>query len=397
MRKKVFVFFALLALIGFITYAYLPIHTSEFFVCISLTHPKAPINMLCSGYHPLRAVYVHTPVAVDAMGRIYIVGIKKSKVQVVVVNRHGKIERVITPRWQDGHFLPFCFHISVSPSGKHIWTIGWDRGVSVKKVVHRVTVHNRNGESEGEWLIGSYGTTELLLNAYSEYGAYVIASDVACFRFEIGQEKLQEFKISENFRVILPTFFHNGKYWSGWLDLDWLTQRFGTQQSEQQITKPEVRKGLFGIVIWSPEEGIQIVSSVGFPMPLNIQWIDEQGNLYSYCRGHYSIHLPSIVEKIPILEKLFKNFGIFENRLYPVIPKILVFSPKGKPLDVISLPAVIRPKNGEKLEYGQLVKVDETGIYLEVAKVNEPREYRIVKIVKKPRWKVWWEKITGKG
>ena len=29
---------------------------------------------------------------------------------------------------------------------------------------------------------------------------------------------------------------------------------------------------------------------------------------------------------------------------------------------------------GENLEYGQLVKVDEKGIYLEVEKVNEPRE-----------------------
>jgi len=52
-------------------------------------------------------------------------------------------------------------------------------------------------------------------------------------------------------------------------------------------------------------------------------------------------------------------------------------------LEAIPLSHVIRPKRGEKLEYGELVKVDDKGIYWEVEKVNESKEYRIVRIVKK--------------
>ena len=59
------------------------------------------------------------------------------------------------------------------------------------------------------------------------------------------------------------------------------------------------------------------------------------------------------------------------------------------------LSSVLRPRRGENLEYGQLVKVDEKGIFLEVEKVNEPREYRIVRIVKKRRWQVWWETLRS--
>ena len=54
-------------------------------------------------------------------------------------------------------------------------------------------------------------------------------------------------------------------------------------------------------------------------------------------------------------------------------------------MEAIPLSHVIRPKRGEKLEYGELVKVDDKGIYWEVEKVNEPKEYRIVRIVKKRR------------
>ncbi|MCS3921099.1 hypothetical protein Q2T83_01685 [Fervidibacter sacchari] len=42
---------------------------------------------------------------------------------------------------------------------------------------------------------------------------------------------------------------------------------------------------------------------------------------------------------------------------------VLIFSPKGEILEAIPLSHVIRPKRGEKLEYGELVKVDDKGIY----------------------------------
>ncbi|MDW8026738.1 MAG: hypothetical protein RMK18_12900, partial [Armatimonadota bacterium] len=56
----------------------------------------------------------------------------------------------------------------------------------------------------------------------------------------------------------------------------------------------------------------------------------------------------------------------------------------------------------EQTRYGQIVKIDERGIYLEVlfgsgwdaSSLRKPREYWIVRIVKKPRWKVWWERLT---
>jgi hypothetical protein len=74
---------------------------------------------------------------------------------------------------------------------------------------------------------------------------------------------------------------------------------------------------------------------------------------------------------------------------------IRVFSPRGELKEVIYLWQIIRPQRGEKLKYGQLVKVDEKGIYWEVGKVNEPREYRIVRLVKKRRWQVWLDALRS--
>ncbi|MCS7192123.1 MAG: hypothetical protein NZ937_03960 [Armatimonadetes bacterium] len=336
MWKRGFIFVVILTFVGFVVYACSLVPASELFFCIPLTAPEAPVSALRGGHYPLRNIHVRTPVTVDAKGRIYIVGSKDGKVQVVVVNKLGRIERVITPHWRDSRFLQWSFHISVSPSGNRIWTIEWDKDISAKKIVHRVSVHDREGKPEGEWLISGYGTSELLLNACSEHGAYVIASDVVCFYFEIEQKKPQEFEIPESFRPIYPIFFHDGKYW-GMNKFDQLTQQIGEPESKKRIAKPEGRRNLFGIVTWSPQEGVQLISAVGFPARMNIQWIDEQGNFYDYRWGHYSVHLPSFLTRIPILIKMLKAFGIYEKVLKPISPQILIFSPKGKLLDVVPL------------------------------------------------------------
>ena len=389
-KKRKFIAFTVIStLTGIIIYGHSSIHLVEPFFSVLLSHPEAPIERLHGKqYDPLRATRVYAPVALDAKKRIYIAGSKGGKTQVLVLNRQGEIERIFTPRLKGGRFSRWCALFSVSPSGNRIWTVEWE-----KVGIHRITVHDRYGKPEAEWLISGYATVELLINAYSEYGAYLFASDVACFRFEIGKKEPQEFKIPENFRPLYPIFFRDGRYW-GMSELDWLIQRIGASEFKKQMAKSETQKDSYGIVTWSPQEGLQLVSAIGFPRRMNIQWIDEKGNFYDYLWGHHFIHLPSFLTKIPVLVRILKAFGIYEGAVKPIPPKILIFSPKGKLLDVVPLFAVIRPKEGEKLEYGQLVKVDETGIYLEVERVSEPREYRIVKIVKKPRWRVWWEKLT---
>ena len=329
----------------------------------------------------------------DAQKHIYILGRKEGKTKILVLNQQGRIERIITPRLKGGHFLKECALFSVSPSGNHIWTVKWEGGS-----VHRITVHDREGEYKADWLISGSATVQMLINTYSEHGAYVVSSDVAVFRFEIGVKEPQEFQSPLLF--FLPIFFRDGRYW-GTEELNLLIQQISKLGSKKQISKPEIKGGLFGVATWSPKEGVQLVSATGFPRRMNIQWIDEQGNFYDYVWGHRSIHLPSFLKQFPFLVRVLKAFGISEDVSKPIPPKILIFSPDGKLLDVVPLytiNTIIRPKRGEKLRYGQLVKVDETGIYLEVVRVNETkewfvREYRIVKIVKKPRWKVWWERL----
>ncbi|MDW8026733.1 MAG: hypothetical protein RMK18_12870, partial [Armatimonadota bacterium] len=77
---------------------------------------------------------------------------------------------------------------------------------------------------------------------------------------------------------------------------------------------------------------------------------------------------------------------------------VKVTSNKGEILDLIPLSPLLKSGRKEVLLYGlQIVKIDEIGIYMEVIvaeeKTNIPKEYRIVRIVKKPRWKVWWERF----
>lgn len=392
-KRKLIVFAITLALMGIVIYGHNSIYSVEPFFSLYISNPEAPVEDLPGKqYDPLRFILAYAPVALDAKKRIYILGRKGGKAKILLLNQRGEIERIITPRLKDGRFLKGCSLFSISPSGNHIWTGEWE-----KSGVHRITVHDDKGNPKQDWLISGYATVELLLNSYSEYGAYVIASDVACFHFEIGKKEPQEFKIPESIRPLYPIFFHDGRYW-GMSEFGWLIQQIGEPKSKKQIAKPETKEDLFGIATWSPKEGLRLVSEIEFPRRMNIQWVDEKGNFYDYVGGYRSIRLPSFLKRFPFLVRMLKAFGISEDVSKPIPPKILIFSPKGKILDVVPLFSIIRPRTGGKLKYGQLVKVDETGIYLEVVRVSEGREwwveeYHIVRIVRKPRWKVWWERL----
>ncbi|MFA0756139.1 MAG: hypothetical protein YPKNTGVA_001655 [Candidatus Fervidibacter sp.] len=400
-RKKLIAYAIVLALAITIIYGCSFTYSFELFFSIPLSHPEAPIDELCGVIiDSIRCISSLTPVALDAKGRIYILGLKKGRSKVLVLNREGKIERIITPYLKNnrplGRRSPF---LSVSPSGNFIWTVK-EEGIDV----YRVTVHERNGEAKMEWLVRDCDVEHhIAFNAYSEDGAYLVSNVIEIICFRLGRKEPQRIKLSETFHPPYPIFFHDGKYW-GIIGLKWLIPNL---KFKEQIEKFKIKEDLFGVVTWLPQEGTRLLSVIRLPglsaskSTVVLQWIDEQGNFYHIRGGYTSLYdsLPSWAREgiwgeriVKILKalRLYDRFRKLEQNV-----TVWIFSPRGELREVIRLRQVIRPRKGEKLEYGQLVKVDDKGIYWEVEKVNEPREYRIVRIVKKRRWQVWWEALRS--
>jgi hypothetical protein len=399
-RKRFIAFIIFMMLVSIVIYNCSAIYIVEPFFLVSLRHPQSPINKLCGKvYDPIRRIFPRTSIALDAKGRIYILGRKKGRAKILVIEPKGKMERIITPRLKDGRFLKSPL-LSVSPSGNYLWTVEWE-GEEGKIGLHRITLHGCNGEAKMDWLIETEVTSHLALNAYSEEGAYLVSGTDEFICFRLGQKEPQRLKLSENFHPPYPIFFHGGKYW-GITGVKWLISEIN-YQFQGQIGKAKIREDLFGIVTWLPQEGTRLLSVIRLPglsaseSTVILQWIDEQGNFYHTRGGYTSLYdsLPSWVRKRIWREWVIKILKVL--RLYDGFPRpaqdvtLRIFSPRGELKEVIRLRQVIRPRKGEKLEYGQLVKVDDKGIYWEVEKVNDPREYRIVRIVKKRRWQVWWE------
>ncbi len=386
-KKRVFILIVIFLGLASLTvmFANNPIYIVDPFFSLPLSVPEAPINKLLYMHYALSSHVIRTPVALDAKGRFYIVGRKNGKIRVIVLNPAGRIERIITPRLKDGRFLRLCFHISVSPSGECIWTIG-DEVISPSNDFHWVTVHGRNGRAKVSWLVNEHAINYYRIYAYAEDSAYVVQGDggLFCLRFMIGQYKPQKFEMPMS---LFPIFFHNGKFWQI-KDIDNLAQRFGKSGIKRQ-------KLYSWVISWTPEEGARLVRRILVQSPTikHIKWIDEQGNFYAYA--YLSTYHPlSFLVEIELIRRFLRAIGISDIRERRV-ESIQVFSSEGMLLDTIILPSIIRPKRGEKLVYGQLIKSDRKGIYLEVERISEPREYRIVRIVKRKRWQVWWEKFTS--
>lgn len=359
----------------------------EPFFVLSLSDPTAPINELFNMHHALRSTYGMTPFAVDAKGHFYIAGGKNSKARILVLNSKGKIKRIITPCLKDGHPLEYCPLISVSPSGNHIWTL-----TPISPLTYQVTVHDQNGKAKAGWTIHGGSISHWLINAYSENNAYGVCERFF-LRFTIGQrqpEKLLNY-------VPLPfPFFHNGKlWWAGRLDVV-MERPFWTKLKNQ--CKGINPQKFWGVVTWAPGEGYRLIQKVLIDDKVligRIDGIDQQGNFY--CISDLSLKTPigiflSLLFRFQPVAKVAQTFGV-SKPLEQRIKTLKVVSTQGRILDTIPLPWLIKSREGEELRYDELVKVDETGIYLEVERVSEPREYRIVRIVKKPRWKVWWKRL----
>lgn len=393
-KKKILIFAALLGLVGLIAkYACSPVYSVNPFFVLSLNDPATPINELFRMHYALSSYVVLTPVALNAKGHLYIVGKKDDKVKVIMLNSQGKIERIITPRLKDGRFLKNCYHISVSPCGEHIWT--FEEG-EANAFFDRIMVHDLNGKAKADWLVGSHATNHWRIYAYDKNSAYVVIGNggLNCLHFIVGRRHTKEFRMPI---ILSPVFFHKGKFWQivDFNDFQKFFQLKFKKQNKQN--ENESLKFHLRVISWSPEEGIRLVRkfAIKFPVKLTIgwiRWIDEQGNLYVSRPLSLKSYLLEFVSKIKLLEKLIQALGIFQT-LDRVVEVLFIISPRGEILDSIVLDNIVQPAKGERIEIGQLIKADETGIYLEVEKIDEPREYRIVRIVKKPRWKVWWERL----
>jgi len=388
LKKKIMIYILLMGLIYiFVQYALIPIYSVKTFFVLSLNNPTAPINDFTEIHYALRSIVARTPVALDTKGCLYIVGRKNNKVKIIVLNPKGKIERIIVPHFKDGRCLRWCLVFSVSPSGNRIWTVELDETTLLRVPrMRRITVHDHNGKGLMDWLIEGGSDTHWLINAYSEKNAYGVyyKNNLICLRFTIEKKVPQEFQLPPLF---WPIFFHNGKFW--WIG----------QHNDVTCKKRKDNENTWILATWTPEKGFRLVAKFkypSFPKVASIQWIDRSGNLYCFIYDWDWLPHPivNLLSKIKPLRNLLTALNIPLKSSKPV-KVLVVLSQRGKVLDRIVLSSVLRPRRGENLEYGQLVKVDEKGIYLEVEKVNEPREYRIVRIVKKRRWQVWWETLRS--
>lgn len=380
MTRKWRMFLALLlafTVVG-ITYCSLsPTYTGEVFFTLSLSQTDTPINELRGGHYKTRLMKAITYVSADLKGCIYIAGFKDKKPRLVIIGPKGNVEGALYIRFKDGEHPNFVGPIAASPYGNHIWIVcdlinpikdWWEK---------RIIVYTKRGEIVAEWK--HIGEDIDFLWVSENDMAYGITDDRIVYSLKIGQSKPSEFLIP-----FCCPFLKDGKFW--FIEpLESITKVLG---------KREYIKGWMGVVTWSQNEGVKF-EGIKLPVGGSIHWIDEEGNFYIYRWGHYSVCLPNFLAKIPFLVRILKTFGVSEDVLKPISPKIFIFSSNGKQLDVAHLPSIIQPRKGEQLEYGQLVKADKTGIYLEVLSVSEgkPKEYRIVRILKKPRWKVWWERF----
>lgn len=343
-----------IAISGFVIYAGLPTYVAEPFFSIPLFQPDSVINELFFNHYQMRSYVARTLVTVDVSGRIYILGGKNRKVRLVVVDQNGRIQGSPFLQLKDGRFLEAegLRLFAVSPSGNQIWTI------YAEKEGRKIVVHNRDGRAKIEWDIKRVMPENVHViiwdfYAYGEDSAYAVSPYPEVFRFTIGQGKPQRFEMP--FEIV---YFKDGWFWSSG-PLNYLRVRMG-------YPKQEELKDWGGIAKWTPEKGARIILQLR-GVSESLLWIDEEGNFYVEVNG-----------------------GL--NRSGTGV-RYRVFSPDGKLLEEIALSTVIGRRREERLSVGQLVKVDRAGIYVEIEKVNEPREYRIVKIVKKRRWQVWWEKL----
>ncbi|MCS7192855.1 MAG: hypothetical protein NZ937_07740 [Armatimonadetes bacterium] len=417
-RQKFIVCIVCIAFVAIIiNYAHQSVYCTYTFFRLPLTS-KAPIDELIPVHYALSSYMAATPVARDAKGNLYIAGKKNSKVRILVLNPEGNIISLITPRAKDGQFLRTCL-FSVSPSGNRIWTIS-----PAKNGFERVILHDASGKAKQEWVIGGESYSHLLLNAYSEEGAY-LATDESFFNFIIGQN-YQKFP-----RSPLMLFPHDGKYWSV-VGLKWLVENLPKHQKklvQRQLINAGISgkdlTGFWGIVSWTHKDGFRLkdILPPDKARSAMIHGIDQDGNFYVIgfrpIKGPLDFLL-NLLFKFKPLATGMQYVGISDPKKRR-IEVIEIFSSSGGILDMIPITLLIK-QPGDKIKvekvnplrddgimyfweqtrYGQIVKIDERGIYLEVlfgsgwdaSSLRKPREYWIVRIVKKPRWKVWWERLT---
>lgn len=389
-RKKVLIAIVI-TLAVVIGHACQLVYQAEVFFRISLTDSTGPIDELITMPYALTYYAAGTPLAVDARGNIYLAGRKDSIVRILVLSPNGKIKRVITPRLKNGQLLKYCL-LSVSPSGNCVWTVS-----PTSIWFDRVAVHNRDGKAQEEWEIRDCSSTHLLINAYSENSAY-LATSSEILHFAINQKYPQKFE-----KPFFPLFLHKGKYWQvGRLDCLLEEPCWSKYGLRERISQPE---RFWGIVTWTPKEGPHLINIVPIRdrIPIaEIVGIDQNGNFYCY----ESLSLKTLIGyflnflfKIKPLEKILQIMGISPTSLKRKTTVIKVVSNRGEILNLIPLLPLLKARKGEVAIHGlQIVKIDEMGIYMEVIIAEEnakliPKEYRIIRIVKKQRWKVWFERL----
>ena len=362
MRKKRLIFLLCMAAIGIgaVWYGFMPVHYAKTFFFVPLSHHNALFDDLYRLHIQSRALLVRTFTAADKKWRIYVLGVKDKKARLIIIDPNGKIEKESFVYLKDRRIPRYCDAIAVSPSGDRIWVLCRHPDYMDQRIV----VYGKRMRCISEWRLKRELDFLWVSGEDTVYGTNV---EWEIFCFKIGQEQPKEFRAP--FPLWFP-FFKEGKF----CYIDLLEGKFG----EKWIA----------IITWTPKEGKQIFSRFRGNRLLtqSIYWIDEKGNFYDYNDGSITLKdlLPSWLKE-GFFRRILLALGLSDRLIKKPQKTVLIFSPKGEILEAIPLSHVIRPKRGEKLEYGELVKVDDKGIYWEVEKVNEPKEYRIVRIVKKRR------------
>ena len=366
----------------------------EVFFKFSLSDPNGPADRIYFNHYAAKGTIAFTPVAVDHRGYIYILAEKNKIQKLLVIDFRGQVKRIVTIKGQNNFDTMW---LGVSPSGKWIWRLEhWDTVRYPKIRTHWITVHDYQGRRIQSWQIKGHDSTHWIFGVPDDNRAYalMLASEPPyCFVFTIGKKQPQRFEAP----IRSHTSFHRGRFWF-FTGCKELSENIGGPLLKEDPKQSTSHENWLCVGTWSPEEMYRVITK--FKKTVDrigiMQWIDEDGNLYCYDYEYRWDWLSnSIVNFLSKIKPLGNLITSLESSPKPA-KVLLVLSQKGKVLYRIVLQSLIRPVNGENLDYGQLIKVDEKGIYMEVwRKWQNEREYRIILITKKRRWQVWWETLRS--
>lgn len=322
------------------------ITTAETVFRLNFTSKDFPVDET-QFYHGLFKTQL-APVAIDESGNFHVIAFKRDEGahgvwKVIKGDAKGKIVGVFPLRRKDGRPILGCDHFSVSPSGKHWWTVRKpfeDRHKLNKSLWQNwiVTFYDNTGKPLQEWEHPS-DVGEGLLQAADENTAY-LADEGSISRNEVWVYKADQNRASVK-RFLGQPLRSNGQFWS-------LIHNLPPKKPlHYTASVTQLNKKLQKVYIFHTSE------------PVTIFWHDMKAGLFvfNYSKGG-------------------------DATVFDQAKTVYRVDAKGVVHKLFATSEVIKTRPNQRFVTGQPLKADAKFVWLEVQyfKNNNPTEYQIVKV-----------------